>query len=217
MQPVVQLVDAALDLHHGGAGRVHEMVRTGSKTMHIEARLPRPAIAAGVNTRTNHERSQPPDRHRCARSMPRACDEALQQPKPAPARSNLPRLIGGAILVLALLLIAIGAADGARVFQQGHHGQPIRGREPRLAASPSAAPTSRSRPLPAKGDRLVGARSAVAGSVEDSHARHRAGHRQDAPHRRLADQGRRVRRAEARRLSHDAAWTSSSRSRRATF
>jgi len=78
--------------------------------MQIETRLLKPAIAAAVNRRsTMNDRSRRPSSMRERNSA--RLREALQQPKPKAAPFlTLPRLIGGAILVVALLLIAIGAA-----------------------------------------------------------------------------------------------------------
>ena len=80
----------------------------GIDAMQTETRLPRPAIAAAVNTRlTMNDRSRRPASMREKHAARLRSGAAAAEACPV---SNLPRLIGGAILVLALLLIAVGAA-----------------------------------------------------------------------------------------------------------
>jgi copper(I)-binding protein len=91
--------------------------------------------------------------------------EALQ-PAPKPASFlTLPRLIGGAILVVALLLIAIGAATAHEFSSKG-----ITVAHPWARATPGGVTVGGAyfeiKATAGKGDRLVGARSAIAGSVE---------------------------------------------------
>jgi copper(I)-binding protein len=88
-----------------------------------------------------------------------------------PVRStNVPRLIGGAILALALLLIVIGAA-AAHEFTS----KDITVSHPWARATPGGVTVGGAyfeiKAAPGPGDRLVGARSAIAGSMEvHSHA-----------------------------------------------
>jgi hypothetical protein len=133
--------------------------------MQLEARLPRPAIAAAVNRRlTMNDRNRRPTSMREKNSA--RLREALQQPKPASSSFlTLPRLIGGAILVVALLLIAIGAAT-AHEFSS----KDITVAHPWARATPGGVTVGGAyfeiKAAAGKGDRLVGARSAAAGSVE---------------------------------------------------
>ena len=83
-----------------------------------------------------------------------------------PARSsNLPRLIGGAILAVALLLIVVGAAT-AHEFSS----KDITVSHPWARATPGGVTVGGAyfevKAAPGPGDRLIGARSAVAGSME---------------------------------------------------
>jgi copper(I)-binding protein len=83
-----------------------------------------------------------------------------------PARSSdLPRLIGGAILAVALLLIVVGAAT-AHEFSS----KDITVTHPWARATPGGVTVGGAyfevKAAPGPGDRLIGARSAVAGSME---------------------------------------------------
>ena len=94
---------------------------------------------------------------------------ALHPPRPARS-SKLPRLIGGAILTLALLLIVIGAATAHEFSSKG-----ITVSHPWARATPGGVTVGGAyfeiNAVPGPGDRLVGARSAIAGSMEvHSHA-----------------------------------------------
>jgi copper(I)-binding protein len=93
----------------------------------------------------------------------------LQPPRPAQS-ANLPRLIGGAILALGLLLIVVGAAAAHEFSSKG-----ITVSHPWARATPGGVNVGGAyleiKAAPGQGDRLVGARSAVAGSMEvHSHA-----------------------------------------------
>jgi periplasmic copper chaperone A len=106
-----------------------------------------------------NDRSRRPVSTRAARS--RASRHA-----PRPARSsNLPRLIGAAILAVALLLIVIGAAT-AHEFSS----KDITVSHPWARATPGGVTVGGAyfevKAAPGPGDRLIGARSAVAGSME---------------------------------------------------
>jgi periplasmic copper chaperone A len=95
--------------------------------------------------------------------------DALRPPRPARA-TNLPRLIGGAILAMALLLIVVGAATAHEFSSKG-----ITVSRPWARATPGGVTVGGAyfeiKAAPGEGDRLVGARSAIAGSMEvHSHA-----------------------------------------------
>jgi copper(I)-binding protein len=106
-----------------------------------------------------NDRSRRPVSTRAARS--RASRHASR-----PARSsNLPRLIGAAILAVALLLIVIGAAT-AHEFSS----KDITVSHPWARATPGGVTVGGAyfevKAAPGPGDRLIGARSAAAGSME---------------------------------------------------
>ena len=87
-------------------------------------------------------------------------------PQSRPARStNVPRLIGGAILAVALLLIVAGAATAHEFSSKG-----ITITHPWARATPGGVTVGGAyfevKAAAGQGDRLVGARSAVAGSME---------------------------------------------------
>ena len=86
-------------------------------------------------------------------------------PSRAVPSTNLPRLIGGAILAVALLLIMVGAAT-AHEFSS----KDITVSHPWARATPGGVTVGGAyfevKAAPGPGDRLVGARSAIAGSVE---------------------------------------------------
>ncbi len=164
-----------------------------------------PAIAGSRQRKENHDRSQRADRHRHARSTPRA--------SAAPAAAETRAILEPAAPDRRRDPGAGAAADRdrrrhrARVLQQGHHGQPSLGARHARRRHASAAPTSRSRPRPGQGDRLVGARSAVAGSVECTATSSRTASPRCAASTRSPDQGRQSVVLEARRLSRHAART----------
>jgi len=105
-----------------------------------------------------NDRSRRPVSTRAARSR------SLHAARPARA-SNLPRLIGGAILAVALLLIVVGAAT-AHEFSS----KDITVSHPWARATPGGVTVGGAyfevKAAPGPGDRLIGARSAVAGSME---------------------------------------------------
>ena len=176
--PAVNLPTCSAWLHRGGAGRVQKWY----------AREPRrcteagyePAMAAGANTRNNHERSQPPPTGidtRDARRAPAKRPEAACpiDERAAPDRRCDPGL--GA------------AADRgrrgrrARVHQQGHHGQPplgARHARRRHGRRRLLRDQGRTRPRRPPGRRAQRHRR-LHGSAQP---RHRERRRQDAPHRR---------------------------------
>jgi copper(I)-binding protein len=90
--------------------------------------------------------------------------EALQSPTPA-RTSSLPRLVGGAILSVALLLIAVGAATAHEFSSKG-----ITVSHPWARATPGGVSVGGAyfeiKAAPGPGDRLIGARSAIAGFME---------------------------------------------------
>lgn len=95
--------------------------------------------------------------------------DALRPPRPAQA-TNLPRLIGGAILAMALLLIVVGAATAHEFSSKG-----ITVSHPWARATPGGVTVGGAyfeiKAVPGQGDRLVGVRGAIAGSMEvHSHA-----------------------------------------------
>jgi periplasmic copper chaperone A len=85
-------------------------------------------------------------------------------PTPAPS-TNLPRLIGGALLAVALLLIVVGAATAHEFSNKG-----ITVSHPWARATPGGVTVGGAyfevKAAPGQADRLVGGRSAIAGSVE---------------------------------------------------
>jgi periplasmic copper chaperone A len=113
-----------------------------------------------------NDRSRRPESTRYSNS---ARLRAALQTRPARS-SNLPHLIGGAILTIALLLIVIGAAT-AHEFSS----KDITISHPWARATPGGVTVGGAyleiKAAPGPGDRLVGGRSAIAGSVEvHSHA-----------------------------------------------
>jgi periplasmic copper chaperone A len=104
------------------------------------------------------------DRSRRSLSTRAARSRALHAARPARS-SNLPRLIGGAILAVALLLILVGAAT-AHEFSS----KDITVSHPWARATPGGVTVGGAyfevKAAPGPGDRLIGARSAVAGSLE---------------------------------------------------
>jgi copper(I)-binding protein len=104
------------------------------------------------------------DRSRRSLSTRAARSRALYAARPARS-SNLPRLIGGAILAVALLLILVGAAT-AHEFSS----KDITVSHPWARATPGGVTVGGAyfevKAAPGPGDRLIGARSAVAGSME---------------------------------------------------
>jgi periplasmic copper chaperone A len=106
-----------------------------------------------------NNRSRRPVSTRAARSR-----ASLHLPRPARS-SSLPRLIGAAILAVALLLIVVGAAT-AHEFSS----KDITVSHPWARATPGGVTVGGAyfevKAAPGPGDRLIGARSAVAGSME---------------------------------------------------
>jgi copper(I)-binding protein len=104
------------------------------------------------------------DRSRRSLSTRAARSRASHAARPARS-SNLPRLIGGAILAVALLLILVGAAT-AHEFSS----KDITVSHPWARATPGGVTVGGAyfevKAAPGPGDRLIGARSAVAGSME---------------------------------------------------
>lgn len=89
---------------------------------------------------------------------------SLQPHKPAPL-ITVPRLIGAAILLLALLLIAVGAATAHEFTRKD-----ITVAHPWARATPGGVTVGGAyleiKAAPGKGDRLIGGKSPVAGSIE---------------------------------------------------
>jgi periplasmic copper chaperone A len=106
-----------------------------------------------------NNRSRRPVSTRAARSR-----ASLRAPRPARS-SNLPRLIGGAILAVALVLIVVGAAT-AHEFSS----KDITISHPWARATPGGISVGGAyfeiKAAPGNGDRLISARSTIAGSVE---------------------------------------------------